>query len=266
MSKHDRSKVERTCEQCGQVFWTQKRGKGTAHFCSQSCRSTNVNRRPAIKQALSRRFSKPLVTKTCEWCGQEFQVKPAEAKRRRFCGLVCSNTWKSNRPGAIEYMRRGQQIGVAKLRGRKRPEYSARMTLNNPMLNPKTVEKMRQKMIGRPFKFRGGNGKLTPQQVALAERLKLTQYTEYPVRTKPVRDRFESIPTSYKVDIADPRKRLAIEVDGKAHQVSRHRWLDERKTLVLNALGWSVLRFTNQEIDTDLERVAHQVELFITSK
>jgi very-short-patch-repair endonuclease len=59
-------------------------------------------------------------------------------------------------------------------------------------------------------------------------------------------------PFSYKVDLADTDLKLAIEVDGKGHLRPRMKILDAKKTTVLSSLGWTVLRFTNEEVDRDL--------------
>lgn len=130
------------------------------------------------------------------------------------------------------------------------------------MSKPEVVEKMRQSLLGRPFKERGGNGNLTPAQCLLSETLGLP--TEYVVPTRQVRGQFLSIPNSYKVDIADPQRKIAIEVDGKGHLLPKNRLIDQKKTDVLTALGWCVLRFSNQQIMEDLDQVVAQVKQCMT--
>ena len=61
------------------------------------------------------------------------------------------------------------------------------------------------------------------------------------------------------MDLGIPEVRLAIEVDGKTHKSRKWRFLDRRKTAVLNFLGWTVLRFWNEEVDRDLERCVQMV-------
>ena len=85
---------------------------------------------------------------------------------------------------------------------------------------------------------------------------------EYAIPTKLVKHKFKSLPTCYKVDIADPARRLAIEIDGPSHNTKKWKFLDKRKTEVLNALGWSVLRFSNQRVDSDLEAVLREIREF----
>ena len=98
----------------------------------------------------------------------------------------------------------------------------------------------------------------------LAEALGLP--TEHSIETAPVRGQFESLPNCYKVDLASPEHRLAIEVDGKTHRLKKWQFLDARKTAVLNALGWSVLRFTNEAVMADLDAVAAEIRRSMTSR
>ena len=138
------------------------------------------------------------------------------------------------------------------------------MKLHNPMKNPLTREKMRKSLRGRTFLARGGNGKLTPEQTVLAQALHWP--TEVVIGTASVNHRFKSLPHHYKVDIGNKGLKLAIEVDGKTHLQKKWRFLDRRKTEVLNSLGWSVLRFWNQEITKDLPGVMAKIRAFIASK
>jgi len=89
---------------------------------------------------------------------------------------------------------------------------------------------------------------------------------EYAIPTRAVKHRFKSLPNCYKVDIADPARRLAIEIDGATHNTKKWKFLDKRKTEVLNALGWSVLRFSNQRVDSELDSVLEEIREFIASK
>jgi hypothetical protein len=132
------------------------------------------------------------------------------------------------------------------------------MKAKNPMSKAATVEKMRAKLVGRTFLARGGNSKLTKHQIIVAERTGLP--TEVAIATRAVRDEFESLPFCYKVDLASEPHRLAIEIDGKSHRLKRWKFLDRRKTSVLNALGWTVIRYLNEEVEEDLERIVLEIE------
>ena len=125
---------------------------------------------------------------------------------------------------------------------------------------------MRRSLQGHTFLARGGNGKPTKQQITLAKTLGLLTTMEYAIPTAAVRKQFKSLPNCYKVDLAYPEKKLAIEVDGKTHRLRRWKFLDRRKTSVLNALGWSVFRVTNEEVDNNLTETLNRLTAFMTSK
>ena len=113
---------------------------------------------------------------------------------------------------------------------------------------------------------RGGNGFLTKPQIALCIELGWPlEWMEHAVPTAAVKDQFESLPNSYKVDLAHPGVKLAIEVDGASHNTKKWRFLDARKTAVLNALGWRVLRFTNSEVLSDLQSITSKLRSITTT-
>ena len=89
---------------------------------------------------------------------------------------------------------------------------------------------------------------------------------EYPILTAPVRGKFPSLPPAYKVDIGIPEIGLAIEVDGRTHIAKRQRFLDHRKTEILKALGWNVIRFWNREIDNDPRGVVGKIKAWVDSE
>ncbi len=151
-----------------------------------------------------------------------------------------------------------------KLKGRANPKVAAWMRENNPMRNQSTRDKVSASMSGRTFLARGGNGTTTEPQRRLVNALDLPM--EYAVATAAVKKAFSILPNAYKVDIANPALRLAIEVDGRTHRQPKWTYLDRRKTAVLSALGWSVLRFTNEEVMTELQACVEKVNLCTTSK
>src|SRR3990167_6118995 len=96
-----------------------------------------------------------------------------------------------------------------------------------------------------PLRNRGGNGKglTVPQQALLAE-LGPDCVPEYVV---PTRKRALGYPTSYKIDIAHPGCKIAIEIDGESHRSNTRKAQDIKKTSFLAELGWIVKRYTNTE-------------------
>lgn len=145
-----------------------------------------------------------------------------------------------------------------------RKHASARMKRNNPMARPSAVRKMRAtlKRIGHKPVVRGGNGTPTPEPVRrLAEALGWT--VEYPVRTG--MGRGTGYPTCYKVDIADPERKVAVEIDGSSHNMLSRKAQDAKKNTLLSSLGWTVLRFSNEEVMANTNVCALKV-LSTTSK
>lgn len=150
------------------------------------------------------------------------------------------------------------------LKGKSQPNISAakRRKPTGALASPEARAAADEKRRGRTFLSRGGNGKMTVPQEMIANRMRLPM--EWVIPTRAVRGRFESLPDSYKVDLAVPSVRLAIEIDGKTHTTAKWRFLDRRKTAVLRALGWSVLRFWNEEVLTSPGTVAATIACMIS--
>ena len=135
----------------------------------------------------------------------------------------------------------------------------ARMAANNPMKDQKTREKVSAtlKRIQHKPSVRGGNGKgSTVPQATLAWGLGW-MHLEYAIPTGVPRG--TGYPTNYKVDIANPKLKIAIEVDGNSHNVLSRKAQDIKKENFLKSRGWTVLRFTNESIMKDLNSCVQTV-------
>ena len=64
---------------------------------------------------------------------------------------------------------------------------------------------------------------------------------------------------SYIADFVCLPAKLIIEVDGLIHQVSENLINDEARTAELNKLGFNVIRFKNEEIINDTDRVLNSI-------
>jgi hypothetical protein len=53
--------------------------------------------------------------------------------------------------------------------------------------------------------------------------------------------------TYYDVDLASPKLRLAIDVDGLNHLTKKQRDRDKRKGMYLRSLDWRLIRVTNNQ-------------------
>lgn len=136
------------------------------------------------------------------------------------------------------------------------------MRTDNPMKNPAVRSKVSRTMkaMGYAPTVRGGNGHgMTVPERLMSEATGLTPHTVTTHR------RPEGYPTHYKLDLADPAVKLAIEIDGGSHKSLKVRAADARKEEFLNGLGWTVLRFSNSEVTADAIRCAETVA-FTTSK
>lgn len=99
-------------------------------------------------------------------------------------------------------------------------------------------------MSGRVVK-RGGNGTgPSESEAALLDKLGDGWVHNHVV---PTGRSSKNGPTHYKLDVAHPERRVAIEVDGNSHKARDRRRADTRKDEFLQGLGWTVIRLTNRE-------------------
>jgi very-short-patch-repair endonuclease len=91
---------------------------------------------------------------------------------------------------------------------------------------------------------------MTPAESRLWYRF--LQTFEYPVlRQRPI--------DHYIVDFYCARLKLVIEIDGETHYTEDGKVYDEKRTQVLEGYGLRVLRFTNEEVERNLESVCQRI-------
>lgn len=139
---------------------------------------------------------------------------------------------------------------------RKSPSTAQRMKKNNPMF----IDSCKQKCIsllkerGRKPEKQGGNGRgLTAAQEKLFSFLRFPWEVEYVVKTKLKRE--DGYPYHYKIDIANPVLFMGIEIDGPSHRSIKQKQKDLKKTIVLKNLGWTILRFSNEQVLGNIDLV-----------
>jgi hypothetical protein len=182
---------------------------------------------------------------------QKLQGSRPEARVRE-CE-VCQKSFVASNRG---------KAGTGKILGPPNPANSAHMKRN--LADPEYRSRVLPSYREMTFLARGGDGELTKPQKLLA---KMTGFpTEYAIRTAPVKGRLPALPTCYKVDLADPSSMTAIEVDGNTHHLRKWRFFDARKAEVLGALGWSVIRFRNEEVLDHPEAVVAELMAFIARR
>ena len=59
-------------------------------------------------------------------------------------------------------------------------------------------------------------------------------------------------PPAYKIDVAHEELMIGIEIDGTSHLALARRAQDEKKEALLNGCGWTVLRFSNEDVMRNL--------------
>ena len=189
---------------------------------------------------------------TCSWCNGDAPITAKHRKDmyrktgRAYCSDECRDKWV--RRNAAETMA-----------ATNRRYASRRMTEHNPMARAGVREKVSDSLRARGWKpkVRGGNGcGPTPPQLALSEALGWPM--EVVVATKVPRG--QGYPTNYKLDLAHPSLKVAIEVDGNSHHSRRE--IDRKKDDFLRGRGWIVLRFTNREVT---ERLADCVRAALST-
>lgn len=117
------------------------------------------------------------------------------------------------------------------------------------------------KRIGHAPRIRGGNGKEMPvPQRVLLTALGSGWYAEHSVPTRLHGKTKERYPTCYKIDIANPSLKIAIEVDGSSHTNCIVKARDVKKEDFLKSLGWRTMRFSNKEVMQNLEGVLQNIQ------
>jgi hypothetical protein len=103
---------------------------------------------------------------------------------------------------------------------------------------------------------RKGNGRgPTECQQRLADLLGWQMEVVVPTRIP----RGNGYPTCYKIDVGDAELKVAIEVDGQSHCALERKAQDAKKEQFLSRLGWLVLRFTNDQVRTDLDGCVQKI-------
>lgn len=80
-------------------------------------------------------------------------------------------------------------------------------------------------------------------------------------RHKPlgVKVRRQAVLCGYIVDFYIPKRKLIIEVDGDYHNTPERQDYDDRRSNWLRTSGYQIIRFNNEEIETDLYRVLTEI-------
>jgi hypothetical protein len=222
-----------TCKVCGISLGERSVPKGMCGACRK----------------IRREARKKTVHATCLQCGKEYvaEGRTALAKIRRgrpTCSGSCADLAK-------------REIFSKTMAETNKKHASARMKRKNPMHNDAIRESVSQRLreIGHKPKVLGGCGRgLTEPQRLLSEAMGWPTEVVVPTRLKP------PFPRHYKIDVAEPSRMIAVEVDGPSHGSRKVQEADARKESFLAERGWRVFRFSNQEIMDNLQRVVEKLK------
>lgn len=232
------------CSHCEAEFqptkdqvWRAKQGNRV--FCSTAC-------------SIESRKKKVPMFRDCAQCGKNFELNHAQNWKAAtgktdefFCSRGCATQWKHAHSEALKTSLSSES---------KRSKAREALAQHNWLQTPEAVEKNRQTRIARKSNSRkiakrGGNGAdmAVPQRM-LADALQWQ--TEFVVTTGATRG--SGMPHHYRLDMAHPELKIAVEVDGRSHNWEKVKESDARKDAFLASLGWNVLRFSNTAVMDDL--------------
>lgn len=98
--------------------------------------------------------------------------------------------------------------------------------------------------------------KSTPQEIYLWVKIKNSQLG--------AKFRRQHSIGGYIIDFYCPNKKLAIEVDGSQHFTKENIEYDKTRDDYLKEIGINTLRFTNKEINTEIESVLEKIKSYIS--
>ena len=197
--------------------------------------------------------------KICEFCGKEFEVSNNKhGQQKRFCNTSCSAKWRNKTFGPNLISEETKRKNAKILSDRwKDPEFRKKKTdymrNHNPVYIPGVVEKSNKTKLQRgnlPNNYKYGNGKLSEYEFLVYDDLIAAGfYYNYAINTKLARDAFPEnhYPYCYKSDFTNIIDKLCIEIDGPNHVHTKE--LDMKKEECLQFLGFTVIRFTHEQID-----------------
>lgn len=177
----------------------------------------------------------------CATCGKQFET---QLMRKVTCSRECliQRRRENVPPGLTRWV---------KTKGRER------MLNRNPMKDPVTRAKVSTSLRAMGWKppVHGGNGHgPTVHELLLASALGWENEVAIPTKMS----RASGYPTCYKVDVAHPALKIAVEVNGNSHCSLRVQRSDKKKREFLESRGWKVLSFTNREIENNLAAVVEK--------
>lgn len=254
-------KIETACRYCGKAFstTTARQAAGRGLYCSQGCRAKAVHTgRPKPKsaenwkKAVEKLRGRPAwnhgeqVSKPCERCGTVFSGPPSAMADRRFCSLECDWEWRRSRRGTDHPLYKEKVRKVCKMCGKVvyvKPSLAERFGFCSRRCTGAYVSTLWPRTSSIEMLLRE---ELTRRGIAFAP--------EYPVG-------------QFAIDIAIPEHRIAIEADGTYwHSRPEQKPKDKRRDTFLRNRAWTVFRFPEPRIRSDVRGCVDEVEKHIASQ
>jgi len=202
-----------------------------------------------------------MMLKICEFCGKTFEVpNNKHGQRKRFCNTSCSAKWRNKTfgPNLISEETKKKNAEILSARW-KNPEFRKKKTEymkeHNPVYIPGVIEKSNRTKLQRgnlPNNFKYGNGEMSHyESLVYDDLINNGFYYNYAINTKLARDTFPErhYAKNYKPDFTNTLKKLCIEIDGANHNSNKIKELDKKKDECLQFLGFTIIRFTHEQID-----------------
>lgn len=98
------------------------------------------------------------------------------------------------------------------------------------------------------------------RNMTLAEKLLWVELQQYSTKWKLKFQTQIVVGGRFIADFVCFNKRLIIEVDGSIHRLTSVRRKDKYRTKVLNKLGYTIIRFTNNQVIHSITKVIRTIE------
>ncbi len=234
------TRITRTCIGCGAEFKVppSQLNHSACIWCSHKCRYSTPGWHESV-------YSPSLRLKlTCPICGVDFTRNKARIKTAKYCSKDC--------------------LGIAN--GRSRLGTAIRVTKSctecEKLYTVKKYAENRSRFCSRTCRALSNNRNrhiLRPTKIEKALHACLRNMA------------IDFVPEMkfgrFSIDIAFPALKLAVEADGTYwHSTPKQKVADARKDAKLAEAGWTLLRFTEDEINADADKCALRIRDAIKTK
>jgi len=241
---------------------------------------------PSKKVKARRKY--PIIEKICPVCGKKFETKQGHLKESATCSSSCSNIFfaaKKHSPdqrlkashsliefyssSAISDLIDGDVLFRLTCQKCAKMFHSVKSTTMCCSMscaaqlraeNPETRKKLSVAMQSR---IASGAHKGWPTRIKLepsyAEKYVITLLQELNITMER-----ELKIGKWFIDFADPSRKLALEIDGRQHELPDRKLSDEKKDQYLVAAGWQVLRIKWKKITKEFrEEIIESISKFL---